>query len=555
MANTLWLNFNHGPIAADIYTPGATENSPHAPTFEASGCALAAPGWLWGARTVLDVGANWWAAAGPTAGYDAIGGGGTCRILMLFSLETYDFRQLLILGAPSGGDGRLSLRLIDDGGTPTLDLYSAHGGWAGENNWLGAAPALSTPTWIEIISDPGNATPNQRLRARSWALGGSPPVFTDPLSANGSAGDPAAFTSMVIGEPGDWGRYYIGQLIIDDDPTVDLSAEVANEDYGGGGPVTRAGAAWGATLTGSLAPAVAQGTRVPRAHTGSAFSIPLSGAVATSIAQGTRTPHAHVGSAFAVPLSGSAGVSVAQGAHGAFHGAGAGTWPLDLSGALGIGWAQGTRTPALSTHTGAAWGATLAGALSPSVAQGARTPLAHTGAAWSVSLSVLAAPSFAVGTHSTVLRSGSAWGVALGSDVLPAFDPGARTPAVHIGTPFAVGVAQGTHAEAARVGAPWAAELSASLSVSVAQGTRAEARSGGAWSANLSTSVVASFASGSRAAAVNPHIGSPWYVGVAGSAEIVWAPGAAGITQPPAPVVTFRIPADVQRIVITRRRA
>jgi hypothetical protein len=91
-----------------------------------------------------------------------------------------------------------------------------------------------TATVVEIIWDTNNATASQRLRARRWTLGGSPPSFSDTATSS-TAGTQDQQTSLQLGNSTTGYEIQFGRIIVSDDIAEDLSAvtegEALDADY------------------------------------------------------------------------------------------------------------------------------------------------------------------------------------------------------------------------------------------------------------------------------------------------------------------------------------
>ncbi len=85
---------------------------------------------------------------------------------------------------------------------------------------LGTYP--TAPFALEIIYDSNHATPNQRLRARRWAIGGAPGAFSNATSTTGGAAAMDEFTLLRVGEEEMAGMRY-GRIIASNDVNEDLS--------------------------------------------------------------------------------------------------------------------------------------------------------------------------------------------------------------------------------------------------------------------------------------------------------------------------------------------
>lgn len=128
--------------------------------------------------------------------------------------------------AATVGNGRFRVRR-DGSGNLTVTLeYSGFGGLCDVQ--LGAFPTVAFA--VEAIYDLGNATRSQRLRARTWSIGGSPGAFTDNSEPTSASGTTDQFVTTSFGDGGAPGLA-IGRVAFSNDITEDLS----NLDEGSGG--------------------------------------------------------------------------------------------------------------------------------------------------------------------------------------------------------------------------------------------------------------------------------------------------------------------------------
>lgn len=94
----------------------------------------------------------------------------------------------------------------------------------GQSNTVALGTYPTGPFAVEVIYDFNNATANQRLRARSWLLSGSPGTFTDATSTSGGASTNSAFTSIKLGSDDTSLGLMYGRVTFSDDITEDLSS-------------------------------------------------------------------------------------------------------------------------------------------------------------------------------------------------------------------------------------------------------------------------------------------------------------------------------------------
>jgi hypothetical protein len=135
------------------------------------------------------------------------------------------------LSAAVAANGRV--RVSNTASDTVLAAVSWNGGNATDID-LGAEP--SVPYAVEIIYDTNNATRSQRMFARMWELGSTPPAFTDnSADAFSAAGTTDEFVSFGIGTGGslvtDW---KMGRIAISNDMAEDLSD--LDEGAGAAGP-------------------------------------------------------------------------------------------------------------------------------------------------------------------------------------------------------------------------------------------------------------------------------------------------------------------------------
>ena len=227
MAITEWINFD-GAIDGSSYTTGASELPANTQVGVVGvGGAITAPGGAWGARNVLKSTYN-----------DAYSQSGT-----LPAGATAAPLRIAFLAEPNGQTGAQKLLSIDfsDGeGSPVIT--DQNDGTILIEGWNGAFTASYTVTLtrpagvyaLELIVDYGNAVPAERLKARAWAIGTSPPAFTSTAQDNTGWAVPTAVSNIRFRDP----DYNYGQLIVSDDVTEDLSTLIEQNDYSAGGDTT-----------------------------------------------------------------------------------------------------------------------------------------------------------------------------------------------------------------------------------------------------------------------------------------------------------------------------
>lgn len=241
MSVTLWTNFNHGPLVGGEYTHGGTE-FPASVVYGGDNPQLETPGGAWGSQNVLFTGQYWHAYSSitpPAAMADLFPSSG--RLLLVFEIVEANTSDIFFLAAANNSNGRI--RVYVSGGNLTAQFQS--NGWGNEVLFnLGTAP--TGPAVIELWWDTTQTLAADAFRARSWALGGTPPAFPSPASAYGNVGTVDPFTRAVFGSVDDFSRYRFGKVIASDDPTEDLSGYDDVEDYPSGGSTVEAGLETGA---------------------------------------------------------------------------------------------------------------------------------------------------------------------------------------------------------------------------------------------------------------------------------------------------------------------
>lgn len=92
----------------------------------------------------------------------------------------------------------------------------------GSSNEVNLGTFPSVPFAVEVIYDSTNATANQRLRARTWSIGGSAGSMNNSTANTGSAAATAEFTLLKLGGD-ELNALKIGRVMFSDDIAEDLS--------------------------------------------------------------------------------------------------------------------------------------------------------------------------------------------------------------------------------------------------------------------------------------------------------------------------------------------
>jgi hypothetical protein len=214
---TLYANWVHGSLVSTTYTQ-ATPEIPNAHTWGLYGSRTVVTASPWNGQTLADFTAAWNDRAETTvssATVQATSG----RILVEFdTISESQSAPIFALSAATASNGRIRI----ERGAANLTVTLRWGSWDGDNTVdLGTAP--TGPFVIELIYNTQHATANQRLQARTWAVGGTPGSFSNSTSSGGSAGTTNQFTSLFLGSGNDWSEYRIGRVIIANSTTDDLS--------------------------------------------------------------------------------------------------------------------------------------------------------------------------------------------------------------------------------------------------------------------------------------------------------------------------------------------
>jgi len=129
--------------------------------------------------------------------------------------------ELLRLAPTTALNGRVK---VEPNGTNMRVAFTVDGGNEQAEVDLGTWPA--SPYAVEIIYDRGAATANERLRARTWALSGSPGSFVNssPTISSGTTDQYTLLQLNYSGDTPDSSPLQVNRIIISNDPAEDLSA-------------------------------------------------------------------------------------------------------------------------------------------------------------------------------------------------------------------------------------------------------------------------------------------------------------------------------------------
>jgi hypothetical protein len=214
---TNWLSANlSGGVT---YTTVAPEKPvSHVLTFDSDvtlGSAGGAP-WLTG-QEIADLDNHFTANISSTLSSATIQAS-SGRMYVEFNPTTATAQMLFKVEAATPANGRVRIR-IDSGGNVTVQSLCAGG-----DGLVDLGAESTNPYAVEIIYDTNNATRSQRLRARMWDLGGTPPSFSDNTDSFSSASTTDQFTYLQVGDGGDVSTgFKSGRIAISDDITQDLS--------------------------------------------------------------------------------------------------------------------------------------------------------------------------------------------------------------------------------------------------------------------------------------------------------------------------------------------
>lgn len=212
---TLYANWVHGTLSAGTYTQASPEvPNGHTWTFTNSTKAVHSES-PWNGQTLAEI-TSWNSSITTTVSSSTVQAT-SGRFLL-------EFNEL-----DSGGYVLFMLRATTEINAHIWALKSAgnlkvQAGW--NNDTASAEVDLGTyPTGdfaLEIIYDFNNATSSQRLRARTWAIGGSPGSMVNG-TALGSAAAGDQFTSFTYAYDGESGGLHTGRAIFSNSTSEDLS--------------------------------------------------------------------------------------------------------------------------------------------------------------------------------------------------------------------------------------------------------------------------------------------------------------------------------------------
>lgn len=213
---TLYANWVHGALASSTYTAAAPERpSEHAYTFQSASLTTEA-GAPWDGQTLATL-PFWYARIYTTVSAATTPTTQGRFLVELNAQEPGGAHIIMLRHAANEWDGHIWFQ--QSGGNLHVNM-----GWNGDSSSaqvnLGAYPTV--PYAIEVIYDGTNATANQRLRARWWAIGGTPGSFTNATSASGGPAALAEFTELRIGDEELAGLKF-GRIIFSNNLAEDLS--------------------------------------------------------------------------------------------------------------------------------------------------------------------------------------------------------------------------------------------------------------------------------------------------------------------------------------------
>jgi hypothetical protein len=140
------------------------------------------------------------------------------RIYAEFNPTTAVSQVFLRLEAATFSNGRVRIQINGAGNVLVGSLCT------GGDGLVDLGTESANPYAVEIIYDTNNATRSQRLRARMWDLGGTPPAFSDNSDVASSAATTDQFTYLQVGDGGDVSTgMKSGRIAISNSITEDLS--------------------------------------------------------------------------------------------------------------------------------------------------------------------------------------------------------------------------------------------------------------------------------------------------------------------------------------------
>jgi hypothetical protein len=216
---TLYTNWVHGALVSTTYTQ-ATPEIPNAHTWTFDGSIAAEAASPWNGQYLADFTADWNDHAVTTVSASTFAASAG-RLLVEVQTGAADYPRILTASAAIPSYGLLLVRNV--GGNLQISLDWNDYNHLAEVN-LGTFP--TSPFALEIIYDTLNATRAQRLQARVWAIGGTPPgSFTAAgYTWGGSSVATNQFTSLSLGTSDDTSNVLIGRVIVSNSITEDLSA-------------------------------------------------------------------------------------------------------------------------------------------------------------------------------------------------------------------------------------------------------------------------------------------------------------------------------------------
>ena len=219
---TLYTNWVHGALVSTTYTQ-ATPEIPNAQTWTFVGSRAVESASPWNGQTLADFTAAWNHHAVTTVSASTFAASAGRLLIEVDTMA--DNHRILNVTAASVSNGLL--RVERAAGNLVVSLA-----WNNYNNAatvdLGTFP--TSPFALEVIYDSLNQTRAERLKARTWTIGGTPPVaFTNATSTDGGSRVATdQFRSLKFGNPDSDSFIRVGRLIVSNSMTEDLS--VASED-------------------------------------------------------------------------------------------------------------------------------------------------------------------------------------------------------------------------------------------------------------------------------------------------------------------------------------
>jgi len=214
----LYVNWGNGTFSSPTYTAD-TPDVPDAHTwgFANSGTVQVEAGSPWNGQSVAYL-PNYNSNVSSTltsATMQATSG----RVLIEVNTADVTFYKFARFSATNAANG--VIWFVKSGGNLLVRA---------EWNGSGSTAEVSLGTYptaeyiVEYIYDFNNGTANQRLRARTWSIGGSAGSMNNATSTAGSAATSDQFTSFNAMPDGEIPGLKFGRIMVSDDTAEDLSA-------------------------------------------------------------------------------------------------------------------------------------------------------------------------------------------------------------------------------------------------------------------------------------------------------------------------------------------